>query len=571
MRMYLHLLRLQLLLSTSFFRPRNLLNAVKSRRWQPLVALIAGLGLIGYVVYGFLSYGRDIADAIFKFGMLDLLLSLSVLVGTMTALVLSLSHSLASLYFNKDIQTMAVLPVSSRTVYSAKLTESWLWEAFAFLLLLLSFSVLYASKAKVDFWFYPRAALIAILMPLCPLAIGALFVALAAKLASYFRSRESLILLFSMAGTLLILVLQSNMTMNTLNHDSEKGLLLFFLNIRRVVEHLLSLFPPMIWGFKALKGSIPDLAYLALTSALSMGAVILLLGGSYQLQALRQAEGKGRKKHAAVQKYKGKIRSPFRTLFLREWGEITRTPVYALNIILPAFMPQLIAAVVLGILFFKQRTSSTIDSVNMIQSFSMLINEVKLNINDNTRYIFVLVYTAVFSMGGMINAAAATAISREGTQKHRILSSLPIRIDSLMYAKMLPTIFFNLVSDLSLFALFGLIFPMLLTELALALAYALLMMLTVAGLSLSVDLLKPQFVWKNETAVIKRNLNVIIAMLLGLAYVYAGVSFIRWILSLSLRGLPFFGAMGLFFLVSALLANGLMLGLAKSRYLKFEA
>jgi hypothetical protein len=116
-----------------------------------------------------------------------------------------------------------------------------------------------------------------------------------------------------------------------------------------LLERVTSAFPPVMWAVRGLQGDSGSMALFLLASVGSLAVVTALLSRPYLTLALRQAEMGGKKRKARIGDRTFRRRSPVKALFLREWNEILKTPVYAFNCLAGAvIMPVMLVVVMAG-------------------------------------------------------------------------------------------------------------------------------------------------------------------------------------------------------------------------------
>jgi uncharacterized metal-binding protein len=128
MTCFFPLLRLKLLSRYADFKPRNLKTQFREKKGRTVGTIIGLLVAIGYLG-GFLVFMENaILSYLIRMGMPDLLLSMAITVSMLGTLVISFFFIMSSLYFGRDASYIASLPVHSRTVLAAKLTQVWISE-----------------------------------------------------------------------------------------------------------------------------------------------------------------------------------------------------------------------------------------------------------------------------------------------------------------------------------------------------------------------------------------------------------------------------------------------------------
>ena len=143
------LLRLQLLTRFADLKPKNLKNALREKRGRTVgmalafIFLIVYLGVILYIIetkaLDFLSPAAGAPNAV---DMRNVLVILAVALSTAGTLVMAFFFIMSSLYLGRDALFLASMPVKTRTILSAKLTQIWISESLIDAVILLPACIL---------------------------------------------------------------------------------------------------------------------------------------------------------------------------------------------------------------------------------------------------------------------------------------------------------------------------------------------------------------------------------------------------------------------------------------------
>ena len=158
------LLRLQLLSRFADLKPRNFRNALKEKKGRTIGMAILIVFLVIYLGAMLFIVENKILDILMKMGTPDMLISMVVTLATVGTLIMSFFFVLSSLYLGRDAAYLAALPLKSRTILSAKLTQVWISETCIDALLLLPACILYGVKVGVDAGFWLRLIPVWLLM-----------------------------------------------------------------------------------------------------------------------------------------------------------------------------------------------------------------------------------------------------------------------------------------------------------------------------------------------------------------------------------------------------------------------
>ena len=423
-----------------------------------------------------------------------LLPGLAILLGMMLTLVLGLFQGLSELYQGKDAPFLAVLPVSSRQCFAARLTSLYVTETVINIPILFPAFILYAVNSGKIFPTVLTAIPVWLLLPVIPLSIVALLSALLMRLSFFSRYREIVVMVLSFAIAITYSIVITRF--NSRDVDSAAYFASFASN--GLVEGFGRVFPPAAWAANAFNGDVLKLLLLLAVSAAAAAAVIALVGPGYIEQALSSGEqtvtGKGSKSAAAM--HTGSI---FRALHRTEWRRILRTPAWLFNGM---------AGVVMYPLMLGIGVVSGFSNAGQDGQLPVLLGMV------DPAYI-VCFGALLMSMGAMVNPVVSTAVSREGGCWPYALS-LPVRQETRFSAKLMVGVEISALCSL-LIAIVSWVLtrahPMVILA---AFLLSFLIGLAVDALSLWFDATHPHFRWANENEAIKKNFNQFFGMLFWL-------------------------------------------------------
>ena len=464
---------------------------------RAILRLLVIFGAIASIIY--LEYA--ISQAADSAGLPDILLpAIAILVSSAFALVVGLFQGLSELFQGKDAPFLAVLPLTSRQVFAARLTTLYLSELALDALLCLPAFVLYAMGTGSAMPVMLTALPTLLLLPLIPLGIVALVASLLMRLSVFARNRDSVTMALSAAFAIAYSLC---VTMTNASDSDPAKAMIALLSQQGILDRLSRFYPPMQWATQGFTGNIGMLVLFALVSVAAAAGVILLVGPGYLNQALSSSE----KTVVHRKKSKGthwEKHGTLATLHALEWREILRTPAWAYNSLIGVLMFPLMIAV--GMFTGVSRG----DPQGLAGFRQMLLNV-------DPGYI-ALVVSGVLMFGSMVNPAVSTSISREGSRWPFALT-FPVRQRTRFAAKLLVGLEINLVCSLMIAVVAWFIIRLNMPWLLAALGISFLVGLAAAAISLWVDALHPHLQWASEMEAIKKNFNQVYGMLLWVVLV----------------------------------------------------
>ncbi|MBQ8072339.1 MAG: hypothetical protein IJ231_01095 [Clostridia bacterium] len=463
---------------------------------RALLRLVLVLLALGSIV--FLEY--EIYRGLGHIGMPMLLPALAIFASTAFSLFMGLYQGLSELYQGKDAPFLAVLPLTSRQVFAARLTTLYLSELGLDAVLCLPAFVLYALGTGSAMPTALTALPTLLLLPMLPLSLVALVSSLLMRVSFFARNRDGIIM-----GLTTVLAIGYSIGVTLMNSSSQdpSQAVMSLLTQKGILEKMGGFYPPAFWATRGFTGQVAMLLLFAAVSLAAVAAVITLVGPGYLNQALTSSE-----KTVVRKKNRGAIawrkRSAFAALHALEWREILRTPAWAYNSLMGVIMFPLMICIgtVAGV-----SNADELGLAGMRQMLSMV----------DQGYV-ALVTAGVLMFGSMVNPAVSTAISREGSCWPFALT-LPVRQKSRFLAKMLVGLEINLVCSLLIGGVAWFLTRMNPLWLLAALGISFLVGLASAAISLWVDARHPRLSWASEMEAIKKNFNQVYGMLLWVVLV----------------------------------------------------
>ncbi|HUU37038.1 MAG TPA: hypothetical protein VMW46_02395 [Candidatus Desulfaltia sp.] len=514
------------------------------RRDLWLIPLIL-LGVAG-VVPVLVLYVRLIGDAfdlLRSIGQEKALLTLAVLAGQLIILVFGLFYLIATFYFSRDLEYLVSLPLKPFQVMLSKFAVVLVNEYLTIAPIILPVLVIYGFKSKGGLEYWISLLLAYVLLPVIPLAASGLVVVGMMRLVNIGRKKDLLIVLGSLVLIAAALFLQFGLSRaaGAQDVDSEK-IIALIASPDGLVQSIGRRFPPSIWATRFLHDGLmtgSGLSGLALFASLS----VLLFGGlmaGAQRLFYRGLVGLSERSGGSTRRSKARTalkvssgRHPVRAIFLRELRLMNRTPIFLLNGVLGVLMIPIVFALTLS------SSRSTSDSAAILR----LMTTAK-------PVTTVLVTTMFVIVCATVSGVASSSFSREGRQ-FWISKIIPVDYRQQVLAKFIHCWNVALLGIASATAVLIFRFQLPAGQWLPALALALPVTAFLTVLNLAIDLARPLLDWISPQKAMKQNLNVLIAMLLDVGFLFLfGLLF----LALDKAGLGLAGVLIILF--------GLILGLA---------
>lgn len=468
---------------------------------------------------------------------------------------------LSVLYFNKDAEALAALPVPFRTVFTVKITLTYLSECAVSIPLVWPVFILYGIFEKVGALFYIKAVVVWLCALSLPILLASLITLPLMRWTALWKRRD----LVAVVGGLCLLVayMCGQMWLSTRMADMITGdvLIRFLLGKVDLFERIASAIPPLGMSLNALTktggASLGSLAGLAGLSLILTAAALALAGRIYMAGVLAQMETHKSGRAVSWKRVSFSERSPRTALLIREFSLIARTPIYAINTLAVLVVFPLL---LLMPLFGSAAMMSDPDMRALMSFFTSFTDT----------WTVALVCAGACTLMGALNPALSTSVSREGKQFFWS-KVMPVPYETQAEAKLIMGVlyawFVGALLSISLAA--GVKLP----AAGVALGYALSLPLAfpAAALALCVDIMRPKLSWSNTTEAIKQNMNVLLGMLTVVVYM-AILTAAAWLL-LSIRTPSYIVYIGACIVAAASCAGSVVMLRAVSRlgYARVEA
>jgi len=541
---------------------RHRLFVQKRDRWMiPLIALAVVSIVPTMVLYvRLLSAAFDMLKSI---GQEGALLTLAVLAGQLIILVFGLFYIISTFYFSRDLEYLVALPLKPSQIMLSKFAVVLTNEYLTMLPIVLPALIVYGLKKPGGPGFWIALLLIYLLLPVIPLAAAGLAVVGMMRLVNVGRKKDLLIVLGSLVIIAAALFLQFGLSRaaGTSAPDAQQ-VIAMIASPDGLVQSIGRRFPPAIWATRLLHdGPLTGRGFsgfvlfaglsILLFGSLMIGAQRLFFGGLVGLSERSGGSGRGARARSMIKVSSG--RHPVKAIFLREVRLMNRTPIFLLNGVLGALMVPVIFALTPS---SGKPGDDALDIMRLITSAKPATGA--------------LAMTLFIVLCATLSGVASSSISREG-RKFWVSKVIPVDYRQQVLAKFLHSMAIAALGIVSATAVLVFRFHTDAGKWLPSLVLALPVTAFLTCLNLAVDLARPLLDWISPQKAMKQNLNVLIAMLLDLGFLFLyGLAFF----TLGKSGLSLSVIIGIHLALGlglASLAFGLLRRFALQRYPAIEA
>jgi ABC-2 type transport system permease protein len=476
-------------------------------------------------------------------------------------LLFGVMYLLSFVFLAKDIAFYAALPIPQRRVFMARFLQVLLAEIGTQFLMLMPVLVINGIHTGGDVLYYLKGLVLILFAPCVPLAVGGVLSLLVMPIVNFFRSRQFLLALFQMIIILIPAMAYGYFAQTLMMNLESGGMTAFLMGQADLIHTVAGSYPPAGWAATALLDSsangMLNLLYFVLVSVAALIPTALIAGRLYYRSALAQSESaKGRSRGAAKTSFKRK--SPVRAFMMRDFRDILRTPVYAMNCLCQILMVPLM----LGIMAFSMNANG---GPEVMDQLALLLADVPLVLSA------LIFAAAALFFSGFIAMAASTCISREGKTFWQA-KSLPVPGSKQVAGKFLCALIIALISVVLLMIMVWAFVPVSPLVPVLGTVVCLPVLIVQLTLQVMIDLARPKLTWNSPAEAVKQNMNGMLGMLVA-ALVLMAVGFGAYMLIFEATMDP---AVVLVIVtavsaVAAVLCYAGMLRMADRRYVEIEA
>lgn len=432
-------------------------------------------------------------------------------IATIAILVLGAYAVLSVLYFSKDNQLLASLPISSRAVFLAKFALTYVTELLIGLVLVIPMSVTFAavcvtSQIVLPVGFYILAFIAAFITPVVPLLVISLLSLPLMYLVSLVKRRTianavSIIVLIAAAMSVYMALIGSVTNMTATEGGVVAGQYDTFIT---GFSKLMIFDKPLVDAMFGVNVGLNLLLYFGIIIVVSVGTVMLSSVFYRKAVAVNSEGNGGTRNNKRFTSEQIKPLKPAVSLFRNEIKTLANTPMMLVNslmgiILLPILM-----------IYFSATNISGSETTEQGTMFMLSMS---------------IYMTCIITAS--TNLVAVVGMSREGNNLY-MLKSLPVSASLIVKVKLIAATTINLLTCV----VAGVTFAIVDGGHSVLLALGLMAVGFTAGfglncLSLLSDIKNPNLKWQNATELTKNNKRVLKPTLtiigIGLSYMVLGM------------------------------------------------
>lgn len=441
-------------------------------------ALVVFIGLFGYMFF-------DLGRILHEMGQDEILISFLCIYTLGMALFITLFRASGYLFYYKDYEILAPLPIHPRTVLYAKMT--------VMMVLLYISSFIFTLPIMFSYFYWNGFNLLGVIyfilgfifIPLIPVAVISFLSLGIATLTA--KLRHSKLISILLVFVLMIGLLMVSFSLNDVEQNPLTGQIDLFKGIAKV-------YIPFDWFRIAVhQVSFVHLLYLVGSNAIIFGLYLYFIQGLVHKTNQRGVRVNMRKTVGAL-KYQKK--SPLMTVVFKEIKRFFGSTIYAVN---SGFGPIILLVASVASLFFQAKLEEILGQAIGVDGLPIEVMIIAL-----IGFSLAMTYTPAISL------------SMEG-KNFWIIKSLPIRPKTVMYGKIVFNLILMIPIGILSVVLFGISLKIPLVNQLVMILLVIVFSLVISCFDAMVNLFTPKFQFMNDTEVVKQSAAALLAIFGGFA------------------------------------------------------
>ncbi len=496
----------------------------KQSKWLWLAYTIVAISFLVIIVS--LCYGVKFLGELFAEDLLSEFLTVLFGIGSMMVVLLGIAPMLSYLYFSKDTEFMLSLPVKSSTVFFAKLSVVYFFEAVGGAVFLLPALFTLGVTLRLSALFYIGSIFAVMLLPVLPMLIISLVSVPLMWLVGFFRNKSAVAMIVNavLVVGFMSLYLGVMYSFDFTIPDGEVDGALLYGKLSGIIEKAANVLVPLLAVSRILvlstdtlfgDFSTPAANFINLAVFLAISVALLLLATvisalAYRRGTRRLVEGDKRRKTGKVEFVRSN--GVLKALIAKEWKELIRTPAFAMQ----CLMGVLMCPLVVGFMCYFDTSDLAGEATTYTAKFMLKI----------------VAFGLILMLGVGTNVGAATSISREG-QKFYYMKLMPVPYETQIKAKL---ILYLTISSITVI-LSQVVMAIISFDLIFLTAGTAFLLLFNYGFNcycIYMDLNNPKLNWVTENEACKQNKTAMLAMLTNLV-VYVLVTLVGTLCAIFIR------------------------------------
>jgi len=415
--------------------------------------------------------------------------------------LLGIIFAYQTLYYSKDLEILLYLPYKPFEIFMAKFTILYLYDLITTLILALPTYIMSLIYIKPDIVIAINSLISIFLLPIIPLFLSSILAVLIANIPKIGKSQW----LWNILMILLILIIYFGFIFFFTPEEKNTQFSSLATTKMEQIGKYKNLIPGISFGvdtfiYSGVKGIVSQILNIG-TCFIYIAILFVTITKLYLNPILKGIDNSYRRKKSFTIKAANFIKS----YVVKEILCTMREPIVAMNGI-GGYISIPILLVVYYIL--GKKSNNEIDIIGELS---------KIFLNKTNTYIIlsVPVIISFFSVSSLFSAS----YSKDG-RKLWIEKSLPIKAQDIFIGKAIANGIIVSVLNIAAYILLNIIIFKLPISISIYnIILSEIIILNTGSIGLIIDVLRPKLNWKNSTEAVKQNMNVVLHMLIMLAYI----------------------------------------------------
>jgi ABC-2 type transport system permease protein len=454
-------------------------------------------------------------------GQPEAILTFFILFGQLLILILGIYYMIAIFYFARDLESLIPLPLKPHEIVISKYLTIVVNEWLILFPLLVPAFVSYGILSGADLGYWVRLPLIFLGLPLLPLAIASILAILLMRVVNLSKKKDALIIVGSLLLMAIWFIPQFSQSGGS-KDISQEQVVQFLQADDGMVKVLSRNFPPAAWATKALSqgfssNGVLDLILFVITSVFMVFLLVQMGTRFFYRGLIGLQEVQTTKRLLSKSLIRDKTSSglhPIRTIFLREWRLMNRTPMFLLN--------GIFTVVLIPVIFILMAKRGEEASQWILKVMS-----------DQSDLIPILAGAALCVVCGTLNGTASSTFSREGKQ-FWISKVVPVPFYQQVLGKFIHSYLVACLGIALGSIAMVILFKFSLLQMLIVIIISLIATAALTAIGMFIDLSRPLLNWISPQRAIKQNMNVFFSMLINIAIIVGAGFGVGWLLKKNL-------------------------------------
>ena len=458
---------------------------------------------IGFGEFIFTAY-----DGLHQIGQEAVILGFGLSVVCVVIFFFGIFYAMSIFYFSMDVENLLPLPFKPWHIMGAKFTVVLIYEYMTEIIFFAPTLIAYGLKSGGGVLYYIYGIVIFLLLPIVPLVIASIINMIVMRFTNIAKNKDR----FRLVGGLIAMGfgVGTNIYIQKFSQDLNQSEIteMFSKGNNSLVDLATKMFPSTkvvvnsLINTNNIKGIINLILFIAITLA---AVIIFIILGQvlYFKGVMGVSETSSKRKTLSSNEFIKNTtqNSSLKIYIIKELKVLFRTPIYFMNCVLMNFL----WPIFLLIPIFAQKGGS--GQIKQLTGFLQ---------SGKSTGIVLSIFFAFMVFSSCSNSIATTAISREGKNLF-ILKYIPMKYKDQLMAKVLSAVVLGVAAMITISIISLILLKLPLDLVLLMIIVGLLGIVFTSFIGIFIDLNFPKLHWDTEQEAVKRNLNVLISMIICIA------------------------------------------------------